>query len=79
MGHGDPCSSWMEQNGEPQMPVVHFANGVRRAIGPFCWDVKINGGRETLARVQMPLIQAWALTIHKCQSAPKPCCNPVLG
>ena len=77
LGHGDPCTAWMELNRAPPLPVVQYANGVRRAIGPFTWDVKVNGGNETLVRVQMPLTQAWALTVHKCQGARKPWCTHI--
>ena len=69
MASGEPCRAWLEQHKQQPLPVVQFAGGVRRAIGPHKWDMKVNAGRTLLARVQLPLMHAWALTIHKCQGA----------
>ena len=54
------------------MAVVKFAEGVERAILPHTWSRKILGGRQTLSRTQVPLLHAWAITVHKCQGGAPP-------
>ena len=46
-------------------PVVKFDNGSELTIVPELWES--DGRRLQLSRTQLPLILAWAVTIHKCQ------------
>ena len=57
--------SWMRA--QHKLPMVIFANKITKVIGPHKWDMKVNNGRDTIFRRQIPLAAAWALTIHKCQ------------
>eukprot|EP00249_Psilotum_nudum_P022354 c28482_g1_i3 orf=369-2429(-) len=48
-------------------PVVRFAcDSTERIVGPESWSV-MEGDREIANRSQVPLILAWALSVHKCQ------------
>jgi ATP-dependent DNA helicase PIF1 len=48
-------------------PIVIFDNGQRIAVEPVA--SQLERGAMVLSRLQVPLILAWALTIHKCQGA----------
>lgn len=51
---------------EEGKPIVHFANGVERAIGPHTWlSENISG----MGVSQIPLVPSWAITIHKSQGS----------
>lgn len=48
-------------------PVVLFAcDGVERVLRPENWSI-MDGNTEVAKRSQIPLILAWALSVHKCQ------------
>jgi ATP-dependent DNA helicase PIF1 len=46
------------------LPVVKFNNGVKRTIGYHVWNSEVY---PTIGVKQIPLIYAWAITIHKAQ------------
>ena len=58
--------TWGEVSRNSTWPVVKFQNGQERVITPEKWEIQ-QAGRSVAKRVQVPLILAWALTIHKCQ------------
>ncbi|KAG9440609.1 hypothetical protein H6P81_020774 [Aristolochia fimbriata] len=47
-------------------PKVYFESGVEKVLEPESWDV-MEGETVRATRRQVPLILAWALSIHKCQ------------
>ncbi|XP_024357988.1 ATP-dependent DNA helicase PIF1 isoform X1 [Physcomitrium patens] len=50
-----------------QWPIVRFAcDGLERLVGPVSWSVS-DGNKEVAKRIQIPLMLAWALSVHKCQ------------
>ncbi|KAI8551208.1 hypothetical protein RHMOL_Rhmol06G0167500 [Rhododendron molle] len=50
----------------PRVPMVRFDSGLEVLIGPEAWEI-VEGGKVVATRKQLPLILAWALSIHKCQ------------
>lgn len=48
------------------LPVVKFDNGVEIQISPQQWELEINGECLSVA-TQIPLIIAYAISVHKCQ------------
>jgi ATP-dependent DNA helicase PIF1 len=64
--HND-IEEFLKQN-QKRVPVVLFDNGERRAIGPHVWYSETKKKKELLF-CQLPIILAYAITVHKCQSA----------
>ena len=58
------------------IPIVLFKNGVEQAIGWHGWQLDSYKG---VARAQIPLRLAYALTIHKCQGATLDCAMVDIG
>lgn len=50
----------------PVVPMVKFDSGLEVVIYPETWDI-VEGDKVVATRKQLPLILAWALSIHKCQ------------
>jgi ATP-dependent DNA helicase PIF1 len=46
------------------LPLVQFNNGAKRTVGMHVWTSEHH---QTIAVKQLPLIYAWAITIHKAQ------------
>ncbi|CAO3579342.1 unnamed protein product [Absidia cylindrospora] len=48
-------------------PVVRFANGREHVIENEYWSMNLPDGTEIATRAQVPLVLAWAMSIHKSQ------------
>lgn len=48
-------------------PLVHFTNGMELLCAPLAFTVEGCLGNTEAQRLQVPLILAWALSIHKSQ------------
>ena len=48
-------------------PVVEFLNGRKRLIPPHEFTIENASGTMVALRLQVPLILAWAISIHKSQ------------
>lgn len=48
------------------LPIVKFDSGGEKMIEPATWNVMV-GDRKCATRLQLPLILAWAMSIHKSQ------------
>jgi ATP-dependent DNA helicase PIF1 len=62
-------NKFIENVSEKVWPVVRFTNGEIRTITPHCWFQEIGDPKpySRLSRTQIPLIAAWAMSIHKSQ------------
>ncbi|XP_010275116.1 PREDICTED: ATP-dependent DNA helicase PIF1-like [Nelumbo nucifera] len=60
------------------LPVVKFDSGLEMVIKPETWDV-MEGDAVVATRKQVPLMLAWALSIHKCQGMTLNCLHTDLS
>ncbi|POY71024.1 hypothetical protein BMF94_5949 [Rhodotorula taiwanensis] len=60
------AEEWADKQDAEVFPLVYFATGAQVIIRPHSWCIDIDK-ENTVARTQLPLQLAWALTIHKSQ------------
>ena len=66
-GHGlDIPVEWTRVYPTNRWPQVRFVNGERVVCTPETWSVEV-GTKPMATRLQVPLMLAWSLTMHKCQ------------
>lgn len=57
--------SFMKE-GDKEYPIVMFDNGIKQLISPVSIELELDGCKASA--IQVPLMLAYALTCHKCQS-----------
>lgn len=63
----DAFTDDMEINMTIPFPVVKFSGGRELVLERESWSVELPGGKESASRSQIPLMLAWAISIHKSQ------------
>lgn len=58
---------------EHKLPIVRFLNGNEITIKYDSWSYNLNAFGQTLVRKQIPLLTAWAISIHKSQGVTLDC------
>lgn len=63
--------AYLDEGGELDMstpyPIVKFTGGRTLLLERESWTVELPGGKESASRSQIPLMLAWAISIHKSQ------------
>lgn len=61
--------SFVKRTAVQEWPIVQFLNGPRRTIYPRCMINELGDDEpySLLSRTQIPLMAAWAMTVHKAQ------------
>ena len=62
----DIPAEWNRVIHNNRWPQVRFVNGERVICTPEQWSVEV-GTKPVASRLQVPLMLAWSLTMHKCQ------------
>ena len=68
----------MEPVGDKHYPLVQFLDGREHIITPHVWEYEDKSGSK-VAKEQLPIILAWAISIHKCQGATLDYCEVNIG